>query len=87
MLILGIILTILGLIVFQWSVNAQSKSVIERPMIFNSAVTVLVINLLWLGLFIGGFYSLWKVNPTIVLVLLGIYAVLCVFGYFMGSKK
>jgi len=87
MLILGIILTIFGFIIFQWAANAQSKSFLERPMIFNSAVAVLIINLLWLVLFAGGFYSLWKVNPTIVLVLIGIYAVLWVFGYFMGSEK
>lgn len=87
MLILGIILTILGFIIFQWAANAQSKSFLERPMIFNSTVAVLIINLLWLALFAGGFYCLWKVNPTIVLVLVGIYAVLWVFGYFMGSKK
>lgn len=87
MLILGIILTVLGFIVFQWTANAQSKSFLERPMIFNSAVAVLIINLLWLALFAGGFYSLWKVNPTIVLVLIGIYAVLWIFGYFMGSEK
>jgi len=87
MLILGIILTVLGFIVFQWSANAQSKSFLERPMIFNSTVAVLIINLLWLLLFAGGFYSLWKVNPTIVLVIFGIYAVLWIFGYFMGSEK
>src|SRR3989344_373872 len=87
MLILGIILTVLGFIVFQWAANAQSKSFLERPMIFNSVVAVLIINLLWLALFAGGFYSLWKVNPTIVLVLVGIYAVLWIFGYFMGSEK
>ena len=87
MLILGIILTVLGFIVFQWSANAQSKSFLERPMIFNSVVAVLVINLIWLALFAGGFYSLWKVNPTIVLVIFGIYAVLWIFGYFMGSEK
>ncbi len=87
MLILGIILTVLGFIVFQWSANAQNKSFLERPMILNSTVAVLIINLLWLLLFAGGFYSLWKVNPIIVLVILGIYAVLWVFGYFMGSEK
>jgi len=87
MLILGIILTVLGFVIFQWSANAQSKSFLERPMIFNSVVAVLVINHLWLALFAGGFYSLWKVNPTIVLVIFGIYAVLWVFGYFMGSEK
>jgi hypothetical protein len=87
MLILGIILTILGFIIFQWAANAQSKSFLGRPMIFNSAVAVLTIDLLWLGLLAGGFYSLWQVNPKIVLTILGIYAILWILGYFMGSEK
>ena len=87
MLILGIILTILGLIIFQWSANAQNKSVFERPLIFNRPTAVIIINLLWLGLFAGGFYSLWKVNPKIVLTLIGIYTVLWILGYFLGSEK
>jgi len=87
MLILGIILTVLGFIIFQWSMNAQSKSFLEKPMIFNSVVAVLAINLLWLGLFAGGFYSLWKVNPVIVLIIFGIFVVLWIFGYFIGSEK
>ncbi|MEX1087289.1 MAG: hypothetical protein WD312_02930 [Candidatus Paceibacterota bacterium] len=87
MLILGIILTVLGFIVFQWAANAQSKSVFERPMIFNRATAVIIINLIWIGLFIGGFYSLWQVSPKIVLTIIGIYAVLWILGYFMGSEK
>ncbi len=87
MLILGIILTVLGFIVFLWSMNAQSKSFLERPMIFNSVIAMFIINLLWLGLFAGGFYSLWKINQIIVLVIFGIFIVLWIFGYFMGSEK
>ena len=87
MLIFGIILTIFGLIVFQWSTNAQSKSVFERPLIFNRPIVVIIINLFWIGLFAGGFYSLWKVNPKIVLTLIAIYAVLWILGYFLGSEK
>jgi hypothetical protein len=87
MLILGIILTVLGFIVFQWSANAQSKSAFERPMIFNRATAVIIINLIWIGFFAGGFYSLWQVNHKIVLTIIGIYAVLWVLGYFMGSEK
>ncbi|MFH1956700.1 MAG: hypothetical protein ABIJ28_03575 [Patescibacteria group bacterium] len=87
MLILGIILTVLGFIVFQWSANAQSKSAFERPMIFNRVTAVIIINLIWIGFFAGGFYSLWKVNHKIVLTIIGIYAVLWILGYFMGSEK
>lgn len=87
MLILGIILTVLGFIVFQWSANVQSRSVFERPMIFNKAAAVIVINLIWVGLFAGGFYSLWQVSSKIVLTIIGIYAVLWILGYLMGSEK
>ena len=87
MLILGIILTILGFLVFQWAAKAQSQSAFERPLIFHKPIAVLIINLIWLGLFVGGFYSLWQVNSTIVLTLIGIYAVLWVIGYIMGSEK
>lgn len=88
MLISGIALTILGFIVFQWVVNVQSKSILERPIVFNNAVAVSIINLLSFALLAGGFYSLWQVNPIIVLALIGIYAVLWIFGYFSwGSEK
>jgi hypothetical protein len=87
MLILGIILMVLGFIVFQWAANAQSKSVFERPMIFNRATAVIIINLIWVALFVGGFYSLWQVSSKIVLTIIGIYAVLWILGYFMGSEK
>lgn len=87
MLILGIILTVLGSIVFLWAANAQCKSFLDRPMIFNSAIAVLIINLLWIALFVGGFYSLWKVNKTIVLVIVGIYAVLWIFGFIIGKRR
>lgn len=87
MLILGIILMVLGFIVFQWAAKAQGGSFLDRPLIFNSAIAVVVINLIWIGLFIGGFYSLWQVNPKIVLTIIGIYAVLWILGYLMGSEK
>jgi hypothetical protein len=87
MLILGIILTILGLIVSRWTANAQSQSVVERPLIFGRPGAVIIINLLWLGFFAGGFYSLWQVSPKIVLSIFGIYAVLWVIGYFLRSEK
>lgn len=87
MLILGASLTILGFVIFWWSTNAQNKSAFERPMIFNRPIVVLVINLFWVVLLVVGFYSLWKVNPKIILALIGIYAVLWMFGYFLGSEK
>lgn len=87
MLIIGIILTVLGFIVFQWAAKAQGGSVLDRPLIFNNVVAVLVINLLWVGLFAGGFYSLWQVNPIIVLTIFGIYAVLWILGRILGSEK
>ena len=87
MLIFGIILTILGFLIFQWSVNALSKSFIERPLIFANPIAVLVIHLLWIGLLIGGLILLWQVNPIIVGVIFGGYFILWVIGYFMGSEK
>jgi len=87
MLIIGIILTVLGLIIFEWSANAENKSSLERPLIFNSVVAVFIINLLCIGLISSGLYSLWRVNPVIVLTILSIYAILWIFGYFLGSEK
>lgn len=87
MLVLGIFLTILGFFVFQWSANALGKSFIDRPLIFNNTVAILIINLIWIGLLGGGFYFLWQANPKIVLSIIGIFAILWVFNYFMGSEK
>ena len=56
-------------------------------MIFYRATAVIIINVIWIGLFIGGFYSLWQVSPKIVLTIIGIYIMLWILNYFMGSEK
>jgi len=87
MLILGIILTIVGFLIFQWGANALNKSFWERPLIFNNPIAVLIIYLLWIGLLIGGLVLLWKVNPIIVGIILGGYFILWVIGRFLESEK
>ena len=87
MIILGIILTILGFIVFQWSASAQSKTVIEQQNIFNRPIAVITIKLVWIGLVAGGFYSMWEVHPKNIITIICIYAILWTLSYFMGSEK
>lgn len=88
-MIVGIILTLIGFTIFQWSAIKQSKSAIDRPLIFDNFIAVLIINIFWIGLIAAGFYDLWKVNPIIVFVLISIYAILWIFGYFIrkGNEK
>ncbi len=86
MLILGIILIIVGFIVPQWATNAQKKTYLKPP-VFNSTAGILAVNLFWLSSILAGFYILWQVDVKIVLVILGVYASLWVFGYFMGNEK
>ncbi|HOV97795.1 MAG TPA: hypothetical protein PLW49_02145 [bacterium] len=87
MLILGIILTILGVIIFQWSAKAMSEPFYNRPLIFYKTIPVLIINLLWISLLAGGLYSFWQVSYKIVLFLVSIFAILWIVGYFFGSDK
>jgi len=87
MLILGIILTVLGVIIFQWCARAMSEPFYNRPLIFHKTIPVLIINLLWIGLLAGGLYSFWQVSYKIVLFLVGGYAILWIIGYFLGSHK
>ena len=87
MLILGIILTILGAIIFQWSAKAMSEPFYNRPLIFHKTIPVLIINLFWIGLLAGGLYSFWQVSYKIVLFLVGGFAILWIAGYFLGSHK
>jgi len=87
MLILGIILTILGLVIFQWYGKAMNEPFYNRPLIFHKTIPVLIINLLWIGLLVGGFYSFWQVSYKIVLFLVGSFAVFWIIGYFLGSYK
>lgn len=87
MLILGIILTILGVFIFQWSAKAMGEPFYNRPLIFHKTIPVLIINLLWIGLLGGGLYSFWQVSYKIVFFLVGGFAVLWTAGYFMGSNK
>lgn len=87
MLILGIILTILGFFIFQWSAKAMSEPRYNWPLIFRKTIPFLIINLLWIGLLGGGLYSFWQVSYKIVFFLVGGFAVLCTAFYFMGSNK
>ena len=87
MLILGIILTILGAILFQWFVKAMSGPFYNRPLIFHKTIAVLIINLLWIGLLAGGLYSFWQVSYKIVLFLVSGFTIFWVIGYFLGSYK
>ncbi len=87
MLILGIILTILGIIIFQWMAKAMSEPFWNRPLVFHKTIPLLIINLLWIGLLGGGLYSFWQVSPKIVFFLVGGFAILWIAGYFMGSNK
>jgi hypothetical protein len=87
MLILGIILTIFGVIIFQWSARTMNEPFYNRPLIFHKTIPVLIINLLWIGLLAGGLYSFWQISYKIVLFLVGGFAILWIIGYFLGSNK
>lgn len=87
MLVPAIILTILGVIVLRWYSKGMSEPFYNRPLIFNKTISVLVINLVWVVLLAGGLYSFWKVNPNIVIFIVGIYIVLWVIGFILGSQK
>lgn len=87
MFILGIILTVLGFIIFQWCANAMSQPAYNRPLIFFKTAPVIIINLLWIGVLAGGLYCLWQVSYLIVLILIGGFAILWGFGFYMGKEK
>lgn len=87
MLILGIILVISAIVVFRFVASGLNKPFIDRPMLFNNGGMVLFLHLVWSVLLILGLYVLWKVNYSIVLILVGLYAILWILGYLMGSKK
>lgn len=87
MLILAIILTILGIIIFRWYSRAMSEPFYNRPLIFSKTIPVLIINLLWILLLGGGLYSFWRVNPKIVIYIIGGYAILWILGFILGSQK
>jgi len=87
MIIIGIILTVLGIVVLQWSARAMSEPFYNRPLIFHKTVPVLIINLLWIGLLVGGLYSFWQVSYKIVIFLVGGFALLWVANYFLSSHK
>lgn len=90
MLILGIILTISGMIVFRWMAKTMILPWSLRPHIFLNPNGVLIINLMWIGLLSGGFYSFWQVSPKIalfiILFIIGYSAMRLGIGYFHGYK-
>ncbi len=85
MLIAAILLTVLGFIIMQWSVNAMSQTF--KPLIFYKPVAVVIIYLLWLGLIIGGLYCFWQVSYLIVLILVSVFLLLILAGLYLGSEK
>lgn len=87
MLILGIILTILGLWLLKWITKSMNEPFYNRPLLFHKTIPVLILQILWIGLLGGGLYSFWKVNHKIVLFLIGGFVILWIFGYFIGSHK
>lgn len=87
MLVLGIILTGLGIFLLQWIARAASKPFIHRPLIFARPKAVWALHVAWVLLIGGGLVSFWQVNPTISLVLAGLYALIWGAGYFRGKKK
>jgi membrane protein implicated in regulation of membrane protease activity len=87
MLILGIILTILGIIVLQWMAKAMSEPFYNRPLILYRTIPTLIITLLWIGLLIGGLYSFWQVSSKIVFFIVGGFVTLYIVNHFLGSYK
>jgi hypothetical protein len=87
MLILAIILTILGIIVFRWYSRALNEPFYNRPLIFSKMIPVLIINLIWVFLLGGGLYSFWQFNPKIVIYIISGYAILWIVGFILGSQK
>lgn len=87
MWILGLILTGIGVALFSWLSSNLNKPRFSQPLMFRSVVVVFVLNILSLGLVLGGLVSFWQTSPWIVAALVGGYAVLWILGRVMGSTK
>jgi|SRR3989339_1409987 len=87
MLILGIIFTGIGILILQWYATYANGPSLNRPIIFNKPISVLLINIFSFGFLIAGLILLWKVNHTIVLLIVPCFLVLSFYGSFLKSEK
>jgi|SRR3989344_8145451 len=85
MIFLGIILAALGIWIFRWMGKSMDEPFYNRPLIFRKTIAVLIIQVIWMGLLVGGLYCFWQTNHKIVYFLIGGYIFLWFLGRFMGS--
>lgn len=74
-MLIAILLTVLGLLLMKYSFNLISHKPFAK-----------IINILWLGLLIGGFYCFWQINYLIVLILVVLIIFLMLTGLYLESQ-
>jgi len=74
-MLVAILLTVFGLLIMKWSVNLISHKPFAK-----------IINILWLGLLISGFYCFWQINYLIVLILVVLIIFLMLTGLYLDSQ-
>lgn len=86
-LTIGIILVVIGFILNQWMNNKVNKDAMRQPFfLVRYPVTILIITVLWIGLYIVGVYFLYKVSFWIPTILVGLYALL-ILSIKRGKQK
>ncbi|MEK6564874.1 MAG: hypothetical protein AABZ65_07615 [Candidatus Omnitrophota bacterium] len=87
MLILGIIFTGVGILILQWYATHANGPSLNRPVILNKPISVLLINIFSFSFLVAGLILLWKVNHTIVLLIVPCFLALSFYGSFLKSEK
>lgn len=87
MLTLGIIFTGVGIFILQWHATHANGTFLNRPVILNKPIPVLLINIFSFSFLIVGLILLWKVNHAVVLIIVPCFLVLSFYGSFLKSEK
>lgn len=70
MLTIAILLTLLGIVIMQWTIRAMSYEQ-SRPYILERPLTIVLVYFLWISLTICGLYLFWQINYLVVFIIIG----------------
>jgi hypothetical protein len=87
MLLLGLTLTVLGVLEFRWTAKWLGKHMLERPTIFLRPILGKLVRLLWFFFLVIGLYLLWQVDQAIVFAVAGTFILIAAFTLRAASVK
>jgi len=75
----GIVVTLIGFLIFQWSAWALSYPPNQRAKIFEHPITTVIMQMIWIGFIFWGLFMCWKSKPFIIAVVVNLLGIICLW--------